>query len=147
MRKTLTRLLRGDFADRLESRRAYADKGQSRDFLSLVALQNLAGRWDIYFCDYVPADSPRAKGAGFEDGIYTVYDGDRPTDYKAIISRNGTLPRNLDLAAAMAHLQMADNADGCFGRREYERRPYRDPRHHANFRLPPGTDGTKGPRP
>lgn len=91
---SLSRLLRGDFANRLETRRFYAQRGQSRDFVSYAAIESPFGGWRLYFCDYLPeSTSSRARADALEPGIVTLQAYGEAAPYRMAARRLGSSPR------------------------------------------------------
>lgn len=100
---SLTRLLRGDFANRLETRRFYADRGQSRDFVSYAAIEGRFGGWHLYFCNYVPeGSSGRARPDTLEPTTFTLQAYGEAAPYRVAASRLRQSPRMTRAAAIRA---------------------------------------------
>jgi hypothetical protein len=45
----------------METHRVPADAGQTMDYVSCKAEKNWRGKWRVYFCDYLPADTAEAR--------------------------------------------------------------------------------------
>lgn len=110
MLPSLPRLLRGDFNRRAETTRFYADKGQSADFVSYVAIQNRIGLWDVYFCNYLPERNTTRRDLVFEGESTPISAyGEAEAPYRATLLRSWRDGRNMRLSSALAELQARED--------------------------------------